>query len=143
MAHTKKALVVPAFETLRYRLSFPKSKAELLSMLDMGTLYTFRYLNRHGGFDTGRPEYDLTSCFLRYHVWPKGHAPTNYAKWRTATTPYKVEWEPDFEPYVVVRRDCPEYDQRFVGFGWNKVSHIMELDAQVRLRRTSRLCRQC
>ncbi|XP_038134548.1 LARGE xylosyl- and glucuronyltransferase 2 [Cyprinodon tularosa] len=107
MAHTKKALVVPAFETLRYRLSFPKSKAELLSMLDMGTLYTFRY-----------------------HVWPKGHAPTNYAKWRTATTPYKVEWESDFEPYVVVRRDCPEYDQRFVGFGWNKVSHIMELDAQ-------------
>uniref|UniRef100_A0A096MC88 LARGE xylosyl- and glucuronyltransferase 2 n=1 Tax=Poecilia formosa TaxID=48698 RepID=A0A096MC88_POEFO len=107
VAHTKKALVVPAFETLRYRLSFPKSKAELLSMLDMGTLYTFRY-----------------------HVWPKGHAPTNYAKWRTATTPYKVEWESDFEPYVVVRRDCPEYDQRFVGFGWNKVSHIMELDAQ-------------
>uniref|UniRef100_A0A8C6KA44 LARGE xylosyl- and glucuronyltransferase 2 n=3 Tax=Nothobranchius TaxID=28779 RepID=A0A8C6KA44_NOTFU len=107
MAHTKKALVVPAFETLRYRLSFPKSKAELLSMLDMGTLYTFRY-----------------------HVWPKGHAPTNYAKWRTATMPYKVEWEPDFEPYVVVRRDCPEYDQRFVGFGWNKVSHIIELDAQ-------------
>uniref|UniRef100_A0A8C7ULE7 LARGE xylosyl- and glucuronyltransferase 2 n=1 Tax=Oncorhynchus mykiss TaxID=8022 RepID=A0A8C7ULE7_ONCMY len=107
MANTKKALVVPAFETLRYRLSFPKSKAELLSMLDMGTLYTFRY-----------------------HVWTKGHAPTNYAKWRTATTPYKVEWEADFEPYVVVKRDCPEYDQRFVGFGWNKVSHIMELDAQ-------------
>lgn len=107
MQHSQKALVVPAFETLRYRLSFPKSKAELLSMLDMGTLYTFRY-----------------------HVWPKGHAPTNYAKWRTATTPYKVEWEPDFEPYVLVRRDCPEYDQRFVGFGWNKVSHIMELDAQ-------------
>ncbi|KAG7473656.1 hypothetical protein MATL_G00098180 [Megalops atlanticus] len=107
MAHSKKALVVPAFETLRYRLSFPKSKAELLSMLDVGTLYTFRY-----------------------HVWTKGHAPTNYAKWRTATTPYKVEWEADFEPYVVVRRDCPEYDQRFVGFGWNKVSHIMELDAQ-------------
>lgn len=107
MPNTKKALVVPAFETLRYRLSFPKSKAELLSMLDMGSLYTFRY-----------------------HVWTKGHAPTNYAKWRTATTPYKVDWEPDFEPYVVVRSDCPEYDQRFVGFGWNKVSHIMELDAQ-------------
>lgn len=42
-----------------------------------------------------------------------------------------MEWESDFEPYVVVRRDCPEYDQRFVGFGWNKVSHIIELDAQV------------
>ncbi|XP_027743193.1 LARGE xylosyl- and glucuronyltransferase 2 isoform X2 [Empidonax traillii] len=103
----KAALIVPAFETLHYRLTFPKSKAELLSMLDMGSLYTFRY-----------------------HVWPKGHAPTDYAKWRTATTPYRVAWQPDFEPYVVVRRDCPRYDQRFVGFGWNKVSHIMELDAQ-------------
>uniref|UniRef100_A0A672Z9Q5 LARGE xylosyl- and glucuronyltransferase 1 n=1 Tax=Sphaeramia orbicularis TaxID=375764 RepID=A0A672Z9Q5_9TELE len=107
MANTKKALVVPAFETLRYRLSYPKSKAELLSQLDMGTLFTFRY-----------------------HVWTKGHAPTNFAKWRTATTPYRVQWEADFEPYVMVRRDSPEYDRRFVGFGWNKVAHIMELDAQ-------------
>ncbi|KAL8614335.1 Xylosyl- and glucuronyltransferase large1 [Nucella lapillus] len=65
IGNDKKALVVPAFETQRYRLEFPKSKAELLSMLDMGTLFTFRY-----------------------HVWPKGHAPTNFAKWGTATTPY-------------------------------------------------------
>ena len=61
------ALVVPAFETQRYRITFPRSKADLLRMLDMGSLFTFRY-----------------------HVWPKGHAPTNYTKWRTATSPYKV-----------------------------------------------------
>jgi glycosyltransferase-like protein LARGE len=103
----KKALVVPAFETQRYRISFPKTKAELLSMLDMGTLFTFRY-----------------------HVWTRGHAPTNFANWRTATTPYRIIWEQDFEPYIVVKRDIPEYDPRFVGFGWNKVSHIMELHAQ-------------
>lgn len=78
------------------------------------------------------PTQRLFSLCPRYHVWTKGHAPTNFAKWRTATTPYRVEWEADFEPYVVVRRDCPEYDRRFVGFGWNKVAHIMELDAQVR-----------
>lgn len=70
-------------------------------------------------------------CLCRYHVWTKGHAPTNFAKWRTATTAYRVQWEADFEPYVMVRRDSPEYDRRFVGFGWNKVAHIMELDAQV------------
>uniref|UniRef100_A0ACB8FP18 LARGE xylosyl- and glucuronyltransferase 1 n=1 Tax=Sphaerodactylus townsendi TaxID=933632 RepID=A0ACB8FP18_9SAUR len=124
LANTKKALIVPAFETLRYRLSFPKSKAELLSMLDMGTLFTFRFINSREFMSELRVD-------TRYHVWTKGHAPTNFAKWRTATTPYRVEWEADFEPYVVVRQDCPEYDRRFVGFGWNKVAHIMELDAQI------------
>lgn len=38
----KTALVVPAFETLHYRFSFPNSKAELLALLDSGALYTFR-----------------------------------------------------------------------------------------------------
>ncbi|XP_046841650.1 LARGE xylosyl- and glucuronyltransferase 2-like isoform X2 [Xenia sp. Carnegie-2017] len=103
----KKALVVPAFETLRYKMSVPKTKAELLSKMDEGLLYTFRY-----------------------HVWPKGHAPTNYGKWRTAIKPYKALWEEDFEPYIVVKKDVEKYDSRFIGFGWNKVSHIMELAVQ-------------
>ncbi|XP_047371800.1 xylosyl- and glucuronyltransferase LARGE2 isoform X4 [Sciurus carolinensis] len=103
----KAALVVPAFETLRYRFSFPSSKAELLALLDAGSLYTFRY-----------------------HEWPQGHAPTDYARWREAQAPYRVQWAADYEPYVVVPRDCPRYDPRFVGFGWNKVAHIVELDAQ-------------
>ena len=42
----------------------------------------------------------------------------------------QVSWEADFEPYVVVHKNVTKYDERFVGFGWNKVSHIMELDAQ-------------
>ncbi|XP_004585648.2 xylosyl- and glucuronyltransferase LARGE2 isoform X1 [Ochotona princeps] len=103
----KVALVVPAFETLHYRFSFPTSKAELLGLLDAGSLHTFRY-----------------------HEWPQGHAPTDYARWREARVPYHVQWAADYEPYVVVPRDCPQYDPRFVGFGWNKVAHIVELDAQ-------------
>lgn len=101
--------MVPAFETLRYRLDdFPRTKADIIHLLDEGTLFTFRY-----------------------HVWTKGHDATNYGKWRTATTPYKIKWEPDYEPYVVLPREqVPDYDLRFVGFGWNKVSHIIELDAQ-------------
>ena len=42
----------------------------------------------------------------------------------------QVNWEVDFEPYVVVPTKVPEYDERFMGFGWNKVSHVLELDAQ-------------
>ena len=42
----------------------------------------------------------------------------------------QVQWEEDFEPYIVVQRNVTRYDKRFVGFGWNKVSHIMELQAQ-------------
>ena len=104
----KVALVVAAFETQRYRLTdFPKTKAETLNLLDVGTLLTFRY-----------------------HVWAKGHRATDYSKWRTATTPYKVYWEQDYEPYVVLPTELsPMFDSRFVGFGWNKVSYIMELVA--------------
>ena len=39
----KLALVVPAFETQRYRLTdFPRTKAELADLLDLGTILTFR-----------------------------------------------------------------------------------------------------
>lgn len=103
----EKALVVPAFESQRYRMSFPKTKQDLIQMLDSGTLFTFRY-----------------------HVWTKGHSPTDYERWRTSSFPYRISWQPDFEPYILVhKKNLPEYDARFVGFGWNKVSHIMQLFA--------------
>ena len=79
---------------------------ELLSYLNHGILYTFRY-----------------------HVWSQGHAATNFTFYRNATEPYEVSWEPDFEPYIVVSRGAPVYDKRFIGFGWNKVSYIMHLAA--------------
>nr|XP_008192494.1 PREDICTED: glycosyltransferase-like protein LARGE2 [Tribolium castaneum] len=102
-----KALIVPAFETQRYRSRVPKNKAQLLGMWEKKSIFPFRS-----------------------DVWVAGHAPTNYTKWKSAIAPYKVKWEPDFEPYIVVSSDVTEYDNRFMGFGWNKVSHIMELEAQ-------------
>lgn len=102
-----RAFIVPAFETLLYRFKFPASKRELLKMLENRSIFTFRY-----------------------HVWKAGHAPTNYDHWKNASVPYKVSWSPDFEPYIVVETNALRYNERFVGFGWNKVSYIMELDAQ-------------
>lgn len=40
----------------------------------------------------------------------------------------QVKWERDYEPYIVVKKGIPLFDQRFVGFGWNKVSHAILLD---------------
>ncbi|EFN87121.1 LARGE xylosyl- and glucuronyltransferase 1 isoform X2 [Harpegnathos saltator] len=102
----KIALIVPAFETERYRFDFPANKEELLKFLKRGVLYTFRY-----------------------HVWTQGHAATNYSVWRSSSEPYEVSWEPDFEPYIVVSKSAPRYDTRFIGFGWNKVSYVTHLTA--------------
>ena len=102
-----RALVIPAFETLLYRFDFPSNKDELLEMLSDGRVHTFRH-----------------------DVWPRGHAPINYDHWKTAKVPYQIKWAPDFEPYILVTRNVTKYDERFVGFGWNKVSHSMELNAQ-------------
>jgi len=41
----------------------------------------------------------------------------------------QVFWEQDFEPFIIAPKTLPQYDEHFVGFGWNKVSHIMEMDA--------------
>lgn len=101
------ALVVPAFETFLYRVDFPQNKSQLLDMISKGLVQTFRG-----------------------DVWPKGHRPTNFEHWSTATEPYKVGWQDDYEPYIVVKTGVTPYDTRFAGFGWNKVSHIMSLHAQ-------------
>ena len=100
----KRALVVPAFETHLYKLTLPPNKTALVKMLESQTIQPFRHLE-----------------------WPRGHEPTNYEHWKTAVRPYRVNWAADYEPYVVLSRPFPRYDTRFVGFGWNKVSHIMEL----------------
>ena len=107
--HPSRILVVPAFENTHYSSqNFPATKADLIKMLDLGEIFTFRSKE-----------------------WPQGHRATNFPHWRTSTIPYTVTWEPDFEPYIVARRaSLPSYDTRFVGFGWNKVSHIMELAAR-------------
>ena len=95
---------MPAFETQRYRFAFPTNKTELVQMITDEDVIAFRS-----------------------DIWPKGHSATNFTRWMNSTAPYMVEWEPDYEPYIVASRNLPEYDRRFGGFGWNKVSHLMML----------------
>ena len=71
--------------------------------------------------------------------FPAGHGPTDFEKywkesiksghnatasdlWRAS---YDIKYENLFEPYVVMATvDVPLYDERFTGYGLNKVSHL-------------------
>nr|XP_002128775.1 LARGE xylosyl- and glucuronyltransferase 2-like [Ciona intestinalis] len=103
----KTAYIVPAFESFWYKFKVPQTKSVLHKQIDRGVFTSFRS-----------------------YMWPQGHAATNFSRWKTAKEAYPVRWETNFEPYVVVKKqNLPLYDQAFIGFGWNKISHIIELDA--------------
>ncbi|CAH1103883.1 unnamed protein product [Psylliodes chrysocephalus] len=102
-----KALIVPAFEIQKFVNQLPTDKKRILDGLNDKSIIPFLSM-----------------------IWAPGHTPTMYNTWRNSTKPYKVKWEVDYEPYIVVRSDVVQYDENFIGFGWNKVSHIMELEAQ-------------
>ncbi|KAJ8310240.1 hypothetical protein KUTeg_012105 [Tegillarca granosa] len=102
----KKALVIPAFEQTGLKLDFPEKKQELLLQLERKELIP-----------------------IRADVYAPGHKATDYPKWILAKDPYKISYKPNYEPYMVLPKDIPKYDTRFVGFGWDKASHTIELDA--------------
>jgi hypothetical protein len=80
-----------------------------------------------------------------FHVghFAKGHAPTNYRKWyntehgcskgatKASMGAYEVQFAEHYEPYVVMAREAvPLYDERFRGYGMNKISHLYAVASQ-------------
>ena len=61
------ALVIPAFESQRYKLNFPTSKESLLKKYQQHTLLAFRQ-----------------------QEWPQGHQSTDYERWFRSSMPYQV-----------------------------------------------------
>mmetsp|Transcript_13887 Transcript_13887/g.44486 ORF Transcript_13887/g.44486 Transcript_13887/m.44486 type:complete len:715 (+) Transcript_13887:44-2188(+) len=95
--------VVPAFE-MTGQYPWPKDKAELYSMVLDGQVKPVH-------------EDKLASA----------HGATSYRRWYTATNAYEVEYQLQYEPYVLIAKDAPAYDDKFVGYGQDKVSHAYEL----------------
>lgn len=57
-----------------------------------------------------------------------GHRATDFRKWLVASSPYSINYEEGFEPYVLVaRKFVPWTDERFVGYRKNKVVHLLHL----------------
>ncbi len=99
--------VIPAFETLIKDLQLPSSKQSLQHYVS-----------------------DKQVSPFKWHSHKIGHEPTDYKKWFQATEPYEVRWKEWYEPYIVVHHNATRFDERFAGYGENKVSHILELHAQ-------------
>lgn len=76
--------------------------------------------------------------------FPQGHGPTQFQKFWTHSLRcgdgnvedswqecYTVQYEKLFEPYIVMAsRDVPLYDERFQGYGLNKVAHLANIARQ-------------
>jgi glycosyltransferase-like protein LARGE len=74
-----------------------------------------------------------------FHIghFAKGHASTDYTKWfstgskKGVSNAYRVEYSESYEPYVVMaRKSVPMYDERFRGYGMNKISHLYAVASQ-------------
>eukprot|EP00549_Striatella_unipunctata_P011744 CAMPEP_0118694456 /NCGR_PEP_ID=MMETSP0800-20121206/12533_1 /TAXON_ID=210618 ORGANISM="Striatella unipunctata, Strain CCMP2910" /NCGR_SAMPLE_ID=MMETSP0800 /ASSEMBLY_ACC=CAM_ASM_000638 /LENGTH=406 /DNA_ID=CAMNT_0006592923 /DNA_START=141 /DNA_END=1362 /DNA_ORIENTATION=+ len=78
--------------------------------------------------------------------FPQGHGPTNFDKYWSSSccysniasvshlwnNSYSVPYEKLFEPYVVLAtKQVPLFDERFQGYGLNKVSHIASVAKKV------------
>lgn len=50
---------------------------------------------------------------------------TQYERWQREQFPYPVEWANAFEPFLVLNssENYPFYDERFAGYGWDKISY--------------------
>ncbi len=70
------------------------------------------------------------SFHYRVYVFKASHA--NYDDWNKAKHPYAVKWARGFEPNMITSSTVsPDtYDEQFVGYGGDKLSHLMELVAQ-------------
>ncbi|NWU73824.1 B4GA1 glucuronyltransferase, partial [Pterocles burchelli] len=102
--------VLPAFE-VRLGPRVPGTKAELLELWGRGL---------------ARPFYGA--------LCPRCQAPTDYERWRAlAPVPgvrvaYEVPWRDPWEPfYVGPAHGVPPFDERFLQYGFNRISQACEL----------------
>lgn len=110
----KTVFIIPAFESvsdeparvLRY---LPQNKTSLVNAWQNQTLFRV-FLER-------------SYCLA--------HARTDSALWAQSPKAYVVDWQPEYEPYIVAKR-CwlPDFDERFVG-RFDKASHFYKLASEM------------
>jgi hypothetical protein len=115
---SKKALVVPAFELTNRHIE-PSLGQNYAKTLVLSGKKAIINSYKEGAVD-----------YFNAHDAPWGHGPTNTSRWIRLSEPvmYKVRYEPKYEPFVLLsKKFAPWADERFVGYGGNKIAYINQL----------------
>eukprot|EP00879_Flechtneria_rotunda_P010851 GHRR01011340.1.p1 GENE.GHRR01011340.1~~GHRR01011340.1.p1 ORF type:complete len:323 (+),score=75.49 GHRR01011340.1:846-1814(+) len=115
MTRGKSVVVLPAFETAPQRnMTLAHELADTAAMMTKQQLAKL-------------VQKRLIYQFALY-LFRQGHNCTDYAKWFRAAQPYDVEYHDGYEPWFIIDRfRNPWYDVSFRGYGWNKVSHVINI----------------
>lgn len=106
-------LVVPAFERAHSDSPIPETFDELLPEYKQGTTWPFH----------------ISHCKMC-------HGPTDYNRWvndsltsvEMRQLAYRITFQEFYEPYMVMRKDFMHlYDERFVGYGFNKQAQVLDM----------------
>eukprot|EP01132_Coremiostelium_polycephalum_P008037 gene8037-9885_t len=102
--------VIPAFEMDGYSMDsheiFPKTKKELVELMKKDEVRQ-----------------------IHVNLAPEAHFATDYEQWKYSKKPFNSEYQNHWEPYGVFRKSSHQYDPRFAGYGWDKVSHTYQLNS--------------
>jgi len=118
MTNKKQALVLPAFEITNRNQDLTMARSFAMNYVMLGK-------------DGMREQYlsgELDA--FNGHDAPYGHGPTNTTKWvlLTESVTYRVDYQPKYEPFLIMHRNvAPWADERFVGYGGNKIAYINQL----------------
>jgi len=113
LVENKTALVLPAFETKRTDALGAKIATMVSSNGKPHALSMWRKKEIMG-----------------FHMaqYKMGHGSTNFTRWLSSVASYPIRYRDGFEPYVVVaRRYVPWYDERFRGYGRDKITHLAHM----------------
>lgn len=111
-----KALVLPAFEAW--------------DQSDWGKKVALDAVKEGKQYIAQKFMYNVVMGFHMSH-YPQGHEKTDFWRWINSTEAYEVDYQIGFEPYILMaRKYVPYYDERFRGYYWNKVQHLMHINIQ-------------
>ena len=117
--------MIPAFELESPTIEIPSSATTLRELLEKGEarqVHSFKGARAHAATD-----------YQRWKSLGKTRNPDSQSENVGRELWYEVAYEYLWEPYVLVRKgeesQVPRYDERFIGYGNDKVSFVYELAA--------------